>query len=302
MIKFTQKKGEIYKGKMINSPEESIMPALMKFFKEKRWALVAISLGILAGFSSAIICVAYNLVIFGFNIMYIFSPLVAGFVENFIAIRRYGRSTGAISALMTFLLINGYGWFWSGWIYPKEPVTLSLITIIAVILTLQAAFPTLINYIFMVVLVGLFLRITRALVKPDSMLTPESDVTGKELNIRLDPKVLSAPYSNSRKRYLGIVTGECLVKEIKADGLLPRLLRIIEPGRVEELNLGVVRRMAISSMLENAEKLGADVVEEVLMDFIFVGGIKEGAILVTAIGTAIKLDEELTDGDSITTF
>ena len=50
------------------------------FFIEKRWALIAIVLGVLLGFGSAIICIAWNLVIFGFNIMYIVSPLIAGVV------------------------------------------------------------------------------------------------------------------------------------------------------------------------------------------------------------------------------
>ena len=136
-----------------------MVASVKKFLIEKRWAFVAIFLGVLVGFSSAIICIAWNLVIFGFNIMYIVSPLLAGFVETFIASRKYGRSTGAISALLTFILINGYGWFGPGWIFPKEPVTLSLITIIAILLTIQAAFPILVNYILFVVVVGTFTRI-----------------------------------------------------------------------------------------------------------------------------------------------
>lgn len=59
---------------------------------EKRWALTAIVLGFLLGFISAFICVKWNLVIFGFNIMYIISPLIAGFVEIFIARRKYGKN------------------------------------------------------------------------------------------------------------------------------------------------------------------------------------------------------------------
>ena len=47
--------------------------------------------------------------------MYIVSPLLAGVVESYIAIKKYGKSTGAISALLTFLLINLYGWVLPGW-------------------------------------------------------------------------------------------------------------------------------------------------------------------------------------------
>jgi len=124
----------------------------------KRWALIAILIGTVAGLGSAVLCVVWNLVIFGFNIMYIISPLIAGFAETFIARRKYGKSTGAISALITFILINAYGWLAPGWFYPKEPVSLSIITIIAIGLMIQAAFPILINYILFVVVVGIFIR------------------------------------------------------------------------------------------------------------------------------------------------
>ena len=43
--------------------------------------------------------------------MYITSPLMAGFVETIIARNKYGKSTGAISAILTFILINLWGWF-----------------------------------------------------------------------------------------------------------------------------------------------------------------------------------------------
>ncbi|MGZ7096483.1 MAG: YbjQ family protein, partial [Methanobacterium sp.] len=129
-----------------------------EYLYERRWAIAAISIGIFLGLVSALICIIWHLVIFGFNIMYIVSPLLAGVVETYIARKKYGRSTGAISALLTFLLINIYGWFLPGTLVDptKEPASLSLITIIAILLTLQAAFPTLMNYILFVVGVGIF--------------------------------------------------------------------------------------------------------------------------------------------------
>jgi hypothetical protein len=62
------------------------------------------------------------------------------------------------------MIINGYGWFAPGYIFPKEPFRLSLITIIAIVLTLQAAFPTLINYILFVVGIGIFKKFIGLLV------------------------------------------------------------------------------------------------------------------------------------------
>ena len=59
-----------------------------KWLNRKRWALIAIIVGTVAGLGSALICIVWNLVIFGFNIMYIVSPLIAGFAETFIARRK----------------------------------------------------------------------------------------------------------------------------------------------------------------------------------------------------------------------
>lgn len=81
---------------------------------EKRWAIIAVLIGTGVGFLSAVICVKWHLVIFGFNILFIVSPLIAGFVETFIARRMYGKSTGAISALLIFIIINAYAW-----LFPK---------------------------------------------------------------------------------------------------------------------------------------------------------------------------------------
>ena len=52
---------------------------------DKRWALAAIFLGTAIGFLSVFICVYWHLAIFGFNIAYVISPLIAGFVETYIA-------------------------------------------------------------------------------------------------------------------------------------------------------------------------------------------------------------------------
>lgn len=280
------------------------MPAVVKFFKEKRWALVAIILGVVIGFGSAIICLAWNLVIFGFNIMYILSPLLAGFIETSIASRKYGRSTGAISALLTFMLINGYGWFGPGIIFPKEPFTLSLITIIAIILTIQAAFPILVNYILFVVVVGTFLKITKSLLNLPSRIiqrkpveTQKKEVTKQSDEIFLEglsTPLLSVPHVNGQKilRYIGLVAGEGIAAEKKSEGRVANLLKIIEPTPLEDMNLGEAKKVALSRMLEKAKLLGANAVEEVLIDYVSMGGLQGSATIVTAIGTAIILGDE----------
>ncbi len=280
-----------------------MLSSVKKFFIEKRWALVAILLGVILGFGSAIICIAWNLVIFGFNIMYIVSPLLAGFVETVIARRKYGRSTGAISALLTFFLINGYGWFGPGWIFPKEPVTLSLITLIAIVLTIQAAFPILVNYILFVVVVGTFMKIVGFLVGVPSKIAQKSLETELEGEItpqadeifldELDMPLGSVHQENGEKikKYVGLVVGEAVAEGKESEGRFSSILKIIEPVSLEDMNLGEARKAALSRMLEEAESLGANTVEEVLIDYVSMGGLQGSATLVTATGTALIRDK-----------
>ena len=281
------------------------MPTSNKnFLIEKRWALLAIFLGTALGFISAIICIAWNLVIFGFNIMYIVSPLLAGFVETTIASKKYGKSTGAISALLTFLLINGYGWFGPGWIFPKEPVTLSLITIIAIILTIQAAFPIFVNHILLVVVPGIFAKIMRVLVRtPTEMIlkpleTEPNQIARQADEIFLDEltiPLVSIPEVNGEKikSYIGLVVGESITQAEEPDERLLKILKMIEPVQLDDMNLGEARKVAISYMLENAESMGANAVVEVLIDYVSMGGLQGSVTIVTATGTAVIVE----DGD-----
>lgn len=272
---------------------------LKKFLAEKRWGFTAIVLGVLWGFISAFICVAGHLVIFGFNIMYIVSPLIAGFVETFIARRKYGKSTGAISALLTFILINIYGWFLPGWYYPKEPVTFSLITIIAIVLTIQAAFPTLMNYILFVTGVNLLKKVVELTVyipskvqrkPPEATVKEEIRKSSEETFLDENGKpLLSIPYveGGKIKKYMGLVIGEAIAQEKESQGLFSKLSNIVEPKQLEDLNLGEAKKLAVSRMLENAKTRGANTVVEVLIDYSSMRGFQGNALIVTATGTAV---------------
>lgn len=281
------------------------MPTSNKnFLIEKRWALLAILLGTALGFISAIMCIAWNLIIFGFNIMYIVSPLLAGVVETTIARKKYGKSTGAISALLTFLLINGYGWFGPGLIFPKEPVTLSLITIIAIVLTIQAAFPIFVNHILLVVVPGIFTKIIRLFVRtPSEMIlkpleTEENNISRQADEIFLDEltiPLVSVPDVNGEKikSYIGLVVGESITQEKEPEKRLLKILKMIQPAQLDDMNLGEARKGAISSMLENAESMGANAVVEVIIDYVSMGGLQGSVTIVTATGTAVIIE----DGD-----
>ncbi|WP_321421255.1 heavy metal-binding domain-containing protein [uncultured Methanobacterium sp.] len=269
---------------------------------DNRWAIISIYLGLVVGVISAVICLKWQLIIFGFNIMYIVSPLLAGFVENYVATRKHGKSTGAISALLTFILINIYGWVLPGWIFPKEPVTLSLITIIALILTIQAAFPIFVNHLLLVVVPGIVSRIMRVLLRtPSEVIQATAGVeVGKatkqpdELFLNeLDVPLVSVPDVNGGKikEYLGLVVGEAIAEENETEGRFSKIVKIIEPAQLDNFNLGPAKKKALSRMLENAESMGANGVVEVLIDFVSMGGLQGSVTIVTATATAVIFEE-----------
>lgn len=277
------------------------MSSQVRSVYDKRWAVTAIGTGILVGFASAYLCIIYHLVIFGFNIMYIISPLFAGIVETVIARRKYGRSTGAISALITFLLINIYGWFLPGTVVDptKEPASLSLITIIAIILTIQAAFPIFMNYVLLVIGLG-FVRKTIAFLvflpsrirrRPTTieLIRTEGPTEDEKFLDSLPVPILSIPYVSAGKikKSVGIVMGEAVAPEEESGGIVSKLAKINEPPHMEDYNLGEARKLAIARMLENAKDLGANNVIEIFIDYVSMGGIQGSALIVTATGTAV---------------
>jgi len=281
------------------------MVATVKNLKEKRWGYIAVITGFLVGFISAYFCILWHLVIFGFNIMYIISPLIAGVVETLIARQKYGRSTGAISALLTFIMINIYGWFLpASFIDPtKEPASLSLITIIAIVLTLQAAFPTLINYILMVTMVGFIKKIIGFLlyiprrligrgVEPEQSMEIETATPGadEEFLNELPIPLLSIPPVDTAEieKYIGMVSGEAVATEREANGTVEKLTSLIEPVKLGDYDMAKAREMAISRMLDEAKEIGADSVVEVLLEYVTMGGLQGSSLIITATGTAVK--------------
>lgn len=277
------------------------------FLTENRWAYAAIIIGFLVGFLSAYLCIIWHLVIFGFNIMYIVSPLLAGVVETVIARRKYGRTTGAISALLTFIFINVYGWLLPGTLVDptKEPATLSFITIIALGLMFEAAFPTLVHYILLVVVVGTIKRIVEFLVFFPSRIgvkrpkqVEEEIIAGPSPDeVFLDgltvPLSSVPPIDRAKiKKHLGLVTGSAVAEQKQAKGRLSKLAKMIQPMQLDDVNLGKARKAALSQMLEDAESRGATRVIDVLFDYVSMSGFGGSAIIVTAAGTAVIYEAE----------
>jgi uncharacterized protein YbjQ (UPF0145 family) len=273
--------------------------SVQETFIDKKWGIIAITLGILVGFFSALFCIRFHLIIFGFNIMYIVSPLAAGFVETVIAREKYGKSTGAISALITFILINIYGWFLLGYI-TNNPTTFNLITLIAIVLTIQAAFPILMNYVLFVVVISIIRKIIGFLIylpskirgSPQKAMVDEGIYGPSADEVFIDSlKIPLVTVPNTPvgkiKTNIGLVTGEAIAEEKEAKNLITKLTNIIEPTQIEDIYLAEAKKVALSRMFQSAKDLGANTVIEVLIDYVSIGGFQGNAFIVTATGTAV---------------
>ena len=118
--------------------------------KHLRKVLICVGIGTAAGLGVYGIFLYFHIDIFGWNLGLIFAPLVAGYVETIFANKLIGENVGAISAFILFIDTTFYSF-----ILKNPTLGWNLITAGSIIVILQAAFPTLINYILLVVIGGL---------------------------------------------------------------------------------------------------------------------------------------------------
>lgn len=111
--------------------------------------ILSIAVGTAAGTFVYWVFMYLSIDIFGWNLGLIFAPLVAGYVETIVARRLVGEGIGAISAFILFIDTTFYSF-----ILRNPTLGANIITAGAIVVILQAAFPTLINYILLVVVGG----------------------------------------------------------------------------------------------------------------------------------------------------
>ena len=117
---------------------------------EKRKAVLCISLGTGIGLIVYGLFLYFHIDIYGWNLGLIFAPLAAGYAETILANKIIGEDIGAISAFILFIDTVIYSF-----ILKNPTLGWNLITFGSIIVILQAAFPTLINYILLVVVGGI---------------------------------------------------------------------------------------------------------------------------------------------------
>jgi hypothetical protein len=125
-------------------------------------AIFCIALATLTGLVVYGIFLYFKIAIFGWNLGLLFAPLIAGYTETYLANKIIGEDIGAISAFILFAYTTFYSF-----ILKNPTLGFNIITVGSVLVITQAAFPTLVNYILIVVglgtisyILGFFKRVT----------------------------------------------------------------------------------------------------------------------------------------------
>lgn len=118
--------------------------------------ILCIVFGTLVGTAVYAIFLYLNIAIFGWNLGLIFAPLLAGYAETMLAERMLNTDTGAISAFILFAGTTFYSF-----ILVNPTLGANFLTFGAAAVILQAAFPTLINYILLVIVIGAVFYVLR---------------------------------------------------------------------------------------------------------------------------------------------
>lgn len=126
-----------------------------KEIKNVKEAFISIVLGTASGLLTYYLFLYFNIAIFGWNLGLFFSPLVAGYVETIIAQKIIGESIGGISAFILFLVTVIYGF-----IIDNSTLGYNIITFGSIIIIVQAAIPTFVNYFGIVVIISMLSYIT----------------------------------------------------------------------------------------------------------------------------------------------
>ena len=121
-----------------------------------RERIICIAFGTLVGALVYVVFLYLNIAVFGWNLGLVFAPLLAGYAETMLAQHMINTDTGAVSAFILFAGTTFYSFILVNPTFGANFLTLGITAVI-----LQAAFPTLINYILLVIVIGAVFYILR---------------------------------------------------------------------------------------------------------------------------------------------
>ncbi|MGL4668978.1 MAG: heavy metal-binding domain-containing protein [Methanobacteriaceae archaeon] len=298
------------------------LPSFKENKKDILIATVCIGSGIIVGVFVLILFIYFKIAILGFNLGLIFSPLAAGYVETQVAKRVYKKTTGAISALLIFVLTVLYGFG----VISEIEFTLNIFTIGGLAVVFQATFPIFVNYLIFVVLIGIIaymLSLMKSMILKVYMIyitfierllgkryseridnfnknissklysNIKSDIEFDEnigkININeLDTKLLTVthPLNQGISDYLGLFEGKVIIKN--TNNLIKATKKENDDLLLDKLKRA--REQALFNLNEEAKKYGSDYVIDVDIEFSSVPNFKSNDIHIIATGTGVKLD------------
>lgn len=300
------------------------------FKKNKRNLLISavcITSGILGGICVFLTCIYFKIAIFEFNLGLIVSPLAAGYIETQVAERAFKRTTGAISAIIIFIITVLYGFGVIGDI----KFDLNIFTIGGLAVVFQATFPIFVNYLLLVVFIGVLayiLSFTKSLfikaynihikiieivfgkkysskidkfnkkmsskvysnIKSD--IEFDGDIGKIDIN-NLDTKFLTTthPLSGTITEYVGLFEGKVIISN--TNNLIKATKRENDNFLLD--NLKRAREQALFNLNEEANKSGSDCLIDVDIEFNSIPNIKSNDIYIIATGTGVKTNESPVD-------
>lgn len=275
-----------------------------KRIKDTLIAVFCIVIGILVGIISLFLFYLFNLAIFGFNIGLILSPLIAGYVETFLARKIYKETTGAVSAFILFIVTVLYGF-----IYINTGLGFNIITAGSAAIILQATIPTFVNYFLIVVILGIlsytlgifkklinkiqipikklfFKLIGKKYVEEKGNMDYNEEKSKIDIN-ELEVSFFSTTRLENRKieKIKGIYEGKILIKSQKN-------LFTSDPFENDDIlleNIKKAKNQALINLNNSAKKDGCDAILDLAIQFDTLGGLKEENIHIVAHGTGVKL-------------
>ncbi len=276
-----------------------------KFLK----AIGCIAVGTIAGIITYYVCLFTHFDIFGWNFGLVLSPLAAGYVETYFANKYLKETTGAVSAFILFIITVVWGFFLS-----NPTLGFNVITAGSIIIILQAAIPTAINYFLFAMILGIISYASGVFKKiTDRVWEIYLEITGKDKpkpNIRqqkkdyfkkidkIEPSELglvflttSHPPQNIKiKEYKGIYEGRSIVE---SDQRTELKLRGEELERYLFEILDYAKREAILEIAKELKKDKCNGVIDLEIDYEIMGFQGSDKILQLSItGTGVIIETE----------
>lgn len=111
---------------------------------------------------------------------------------------------------------------------------------------------------------------------------------GGGMNIRIF--TTSTVLGENVTKHMGLVTGESLIGANLYKDMLGEVKGVVKKKQSQyEVQLGEARKIAIDSMMEKAEKLGANAIIGTRVEYNNLGGSMGNTIMVTVTGTAVQV-------------